>query len=83
MTTSNDLSCQELVELITSYLEMTLPLEVTRRFEAHLTGCDGCARYLDQMRRTVTLVSALREVGIPIEAKGRLLAAFRDWKQGT
>jgi len=83
MTTSDDLSCQELVELITSYLDMTLTAKDVRRFEAHLMGCDGCATYLDQMRRTVTLVGTLRAESISSEAKSRLLAAFRQWKQGV
>lgn len=83
MTSGGELTCRELVELVTMYLEMTLPPPEKVRFEAHLTACPGCVNYVEQMRRTVQLTGALREDGIPPEAKARLLDAFRDWKQGA
>ena len=83
MTTSNELSCQELVELVTEYLEGTLPAHERVRFEDHLAICPGCGNYLDQMRRTIQMVGALKEETIPDEAKEQLLLAFRAWKQAT
>ena len=83
MARIEELTCQELVDLVTMYLEMTLSPEDTSRFESHLTICGGCANYLDQMRRTIQLVGTLREDGIPPEARDRLLEAFRDWKRGA
>jgi anti-sigma factor RsiW len=75
-----DLSCQELVELVTEYLEGTLPPPDRARFEAHVAGCPGCDRYLAQMRTTIALAGAGREVEARPDVSG-LLAAFRGWKR--
>jgi anti-sigma factor RsiW len=75
------MSCKELVELVTDYLEDALPPDEQRRFEEHLTSCPGCVTYVEQMRETVQLVGTLREESIPPEKRDQLLAAFRDWKQ--
>jgi hypothetical protein len=80
--TTNELTCQELVELVTDYLEDALPDYDRLRFEDHLTGCTGCRRYLDQMRITVCTVGRLREADLSPAARDDLLAAFRTWKQG-
>ena len=78
-----DLSCRELVELVTEYLEERLPLEERTRFELHLGYCDWCRTYLRQMRRVLETAGELSEESIPPEAKSSLLAAFRDWKRGS
>ncbi len=75
------LSCQELVELITDYLEGALPDDERARFEDHLGRCDGCGTYLEQMRTTIELVGgAVSAATLSPEAEETLLAAFRDWK---
>lgn len=76
------LSCMELVELITDYLEGALSHEAHRRFEDHLATCDGCTAYLSQMQQTIQLTGRLSVEAIPAEAKERLLDAFRAWKSG-
>ena len=81
-TRNASLSCQELVELVTDYLEGALPRRERRLFEKHISGCDGCGRYLDQMRATIELTGKLEPEAISAEAKAALLAAFRDWKRG-
>src|SRR5215475_8773003 len=55
------LSCQEVVELVTDYLEGTLGPQETTLFEQHLNFCDGCIWYLEQMRTTVATVGRIRE----------------------
>jgi anti-sigma factor RsiW len=75
-----DLTCKELVELITGYLEGTLRGRQRRRFESHLAACDGCTRYLAQMEATIRATGTLTEEEVPDEQKDVLLAAFRDWK---
>ena len=77
------LSCQELIELVTDYVEGTLFPTDQARFESHLGVCADCHHYLDQMRQTILLVGALAEQDIPTDAKEQLLYAFRDWKQRT
>ena len=76
------LSCQEVVELTTDYLEQALPTEEASLFEQHLNFCDGCERYLDQMRKTIATVGRPRESDVPEHARAHLLAVFRDWKGG-
>jgi anti-sigma factor RsiW len=56
----DELACQEVVELVTDYLEGALPRSQRRRFEAHLAGCENCAEYLEQMRATIRLTGRLR-----------------------
>ncbi len=76
-----DLTCAEMVTLMTEYLEGTLSAEARARFEAHLMKCDGCDRYLEQMRQTLRAVGTLNEQNIAPESKEKLLEAFRDWKR--
>ncbi|WP_242338276.1 MULTISPECIES: anti-sigma factor [Anaeromyxobacter] len=78
-----DLSCRELVELVTDYLEATLPVEERTRFELHLTYCDWCRTYLAQMRRVLERAGELTEESVAPEARDALLAIFRDWKKGS
>ena len=76
------LSCQEIVELVTDYLEGTLPPETATRFEEHLNFCDGCETYLDEMRATIAAVGRvdLVEEEMPPETRESLLTAFRHWQ---
>jgi anti-sigma factor RsiW len=77
----NELTCRELVELVTAYLEGVLPQGERARFEAHLATCRGCRAYLEQMRQTIRLAGTLTEVTISPEAREELLELFRDWKR--
>jgi anti-sigma factor RsiW len=74
------LTCKELVELVTDYLDGALRRGRRRRFEAHLAGCDGCTRYLAQMRETIRVTGRLSEEQIPAVQRDALLAAFRGWR---
>lgn len=81
MVTLDELSCQELIELVTEYLEGTLAPVAHARFEAHLAGCEGCRAYLEQMRLTVSLLGRLTHDKLSPAAKEELLTLFRDWKR--
>ena len=74
------ISCQEVVELVTDYLEGALAPEELARFEHHLTLCEGCVWYVEQIRATATAVGEVREEDIAPETKDRLMSAFRDWR---
>jgi anti-sigma factor RsiW len=76
----NDLTCKQLVELMTDYLEGTLPETERSHFEAHLSACGGCSTYLEQIVQTIRLTGMLSAQGIPPHEKERLLRALRDWK---
>jgi anti-sigma factor RsiW len=72
------MTCRELVELVTDYLEGALPPEDVARFESHVTACPGCASYLEQVRTTIAVTRASGAVAEPSEV-APLLDAFRDW----
>jgi anti-sigma factor RsiW len=80
--TAEDLSCQELVELVTEYLEGALSPEDTARFEEHAATCRGCRAYLAQMRETIRLVGRLEPDHISPEAEQELREAFRSFRSG-
>lgn len=81
MAHEDELTCQELVELVTEYLEDTLPPETRARFDAHLRTCRGCSAYLNQMRRTIDVLGTLCEDDLAATPRDELLNAFRTWKQ--
>lgn len=72
-----EITCQELVELITDYLDDALPAEERARFERHLAYCPGCRVYLEQMRVTLRLLGTLSARDLPEATQQGLLAAFR------
>ena len=74
-------TCQEVVELVTDYLERALPSDEATLFEQHLNFCDGCIVYVEQMRSTVASVGRVREEDVSPEAKDRLMTAFREWRR--
>jgi hypothetical protein len=78
-----ELTCKELVEIVTDYLEDRLSTQDRMRFEQHLAICEGCSAYLEQMRQTIQIVGTLREDSLPHESRERLLEAFRHWKAVT
>jgi anti-sigma factor RsiW len=83
MIDTEALSCQELVELVTDYLEGALEERDLRAFEAHLANCDGCTEYLEQMRTTIRVVGTLTPNDLTQAAETVLLKAFRDWKRSS
>jgi anti-sigma factor RsiW len=78
---TDDLPCQEHVELVTDYLENRLPRGTRARFETHLAQCSGCRTYLEQMRQTIRALGRLPTESIEPEARDRLLEVFRNWKR--
>jgi anti-sigma factor RsiW len=82
MIDTEAVSCQELVELVTDYLEGALAPGDLRRFEEHIAHCDGCTEYLHQFRQTIRAVGAITPEGLAPEAEAELLAVFRGWKTG-
>ena len=80
--TSSEITCHELVELVTDYLEGAMPQPDRDRLELHLGECSRCRRYLNQMKQTIQTVGHLREDAVPPKAQKELLQVFRAWKQG-
>jgi anti-sigma factor RsiW len=77
---TRDIACRELVELVTEYLEGTLPRRDRRRFARHIRGCEHCSAYLEQMRETIERVGRLSEEDLDPAARNALLEAFRGWR---
>ena len=75
------LACREVVELVTAYVEDTLGARDRARFEAHISRCDGCAAYVEQLRVTIRLTGAIDGSELSADAREHLVEAFRDWRR--
>jgi anti-sigma factor RsiW len=82
MRLDRELTCAQVVEVITDYLEGRMASHDSERFEEHLAFCDGCSTYLEQMRMTIAATGRLRLDGLPASLEEQLLAAFRAWRPG-
>jgi anti-sigma factor (TIGR02949 family) len=79
---NDEFSCQEMIEVVTNYLDDALPPDDRQRFERHLSYCAGCSTYLDQMRQTIKQAGLVaREDSLPPALREEILAQFRAWKQ--
>jgi anti-sigma factor RsiW len=74
-----DLTCQELVELVTDYLDGALDEDTANRFERHLALCPGCDTYLDQMKATAALLGKIPVETLSEEMQATLLGTFRGF----
>jgi anti-sigma factor RsiW len=77
---SGDITCRELVELVTDYLDGALTSADRSRFEQHLLICDGCSAHVGQLRQTRRALGALGEEQIDGAVRADLLNAFREWR---
>jgi anti-sigma factor RsiW len=74
------ITCREILDLLTDYLESALPAPVHLRVEGHLAEFDHCADLLDQLRATIRAVGALAEESVAPDVRERLVVAFRSWR---
>ena len=79
-TEVEQLSCRELVELVTDYLEGALSEAEHTRFEEHIGICTGCRVYLEQMRETIVVLGHVPEEALSPDAERELVEAFRGWR---
>lgn len=77
-----EMPCREFVEVVTAYLEGTLPERDRRRLEEHLGECDDCELYLEQIRETVALAGRVQLDALGAEARDELMAAYQRWATG-
>ena len=78
---ADELTCKELVELVTDYFEDRLTTAENRRLELHVCTCTGCRAYLAQMRAIVRAAGRLSERDVPPRVREDLLRTFREWKR--
>lgn len=81
MPINDTFSCQEVVELVTDYLENVLLPEMRKRLEEHVAECPGCETYIEQIRQTISMLHQLAKEPVSPATKQELLQFFRSWKQ--
>ncbi|WP_174400999.1 anti-sigma factor family protein [Mycolicibacterium sphagni] len=77
---TEEMDCNELVELVTAYLDGALDLDTRARFDTHLLECDGCENYLEQFRSTIKTLGSVSDEQLDPVYRNRLLDAFRGWR---
>lgn len=73
------MTCKELVELVTAYLDGAMDVDVRAKFDHHLSECDGCRNYLEQFRVTIRTVGRIEDDDLEPAFRDRLLEAFRNF----
>ena len=81
MSAQDEMTCRELIEVLTDYLEDALPPRDRERLEEHLETCPYCAEYVEQMRLTIDSLGGISEESIAPEKREEQLAAFRGWRE--
>ncbi len=76
------ITCRQMVELVSDYLEDRLDAPARERFEEHLAVCPDCQEYVEQVRRTVLTLGRLpAEEELSPAARDEVLRAFADWQR--
>jgi anti-sigma factor RsiW len=74
------LACRQVVELMTDYIEGTLPQPDRARLEAHLAGCPHCTEYLAQIRDLIGAAGHVEPDDLAPEAVDDLVTLYREWR---
>jgi len=82
MSVDASITCQEVVELLSAYLDGELDPLTLKRVDTHLAGCDGCTMVLEEFRETIRLSGGLTVEQVDETQRRTLLEAFRDWTAG-
>ena len=77
---SDGLTCQEVVGLVTEYLESSLLPAARAQFEEHVDDCPGCQTYLQQIEQIIAMLRQLAEGPMFPETRQQLLTLFQTWK---
>ena len=79
---TEELTCQEIIEIVTDYIDHAMSPGDEQRFERHLSYCPGCVTYVEQIRETIRLTGqAPREESLPPALREGLLGQFRTWQR--
>ena len=80
---NTEYSCQEMIEVVTNYLDAALSTDEEQRFERHLSRCAGCNTYVEQIRETIRQTGMVpHEESLPPALREEIVAQFRNWKRG-
>ena len=72
------IECQQLVELVTEYLDGALDEATRVLIDHHLEQCDGCTEFVAQMRQTAAVARDVEVLQLSASVRTSLLAAFRS-----
>ena len=75
------LTCQQITELVTEFLEGKLSFADRMRFQMHVGMCKHCRLYLGQMKQTIATVGALPSEPMPEDVQAELMRRFANWKK--
>ena len=81
MTNEDALTCQQVMELVTDYLENVLLPEMREQFEEHTAACPSCTNYIEQVRLTIGMLQRLAHEPVFLATRQELLQVFRNWKE--
>ena len=73
------IECQQVVELVTAYLDDALDAKDRRRLDAHFAACPHCSAYLEQIRETISITGSITPEQLSDAALADLTAVFRSW----
>lgn len=71
------LTCQQVTEIVTDYLEGQMPLWKRMQFQLHIGMCRHCREYLRQMKATIETVGQLPDEPLPEDVKEELRYRLR------
>ena len=74
------LSCKQITELITDYLEGRMGFGERMRFQVHVGMCKHCRAYLRQMKATVAAVGQLPDEPMPDDVRDEMRKRFANWQ---
>ena len=83
MTAEADVTCREVAELLSDYLDDAIPAPDRARLDAHLAECNGCAAALEQLRETIRVSGTLTEAQVAQERLEPVRSVFRTWRSET
>ena len=75
------LTCKEMTELVTEYVEGNLPFMDRVRFQMHIGMCRNCRRYVRQVKATAAALGMLPPPEMPADLEQELLQRFESWKR--
>ncbi len=76
------MKCEELLGLLSEYVDGTVDPALCEEFEKHMSGCNPCQVVVDNLRKTITLYQGEKPYKLPAGFRTRLHAALRErWKQ--
>ena len=78
---AHDITCRQVVALMTDYLDDALGPDDQALMEAHLAECEGCAEHLRQIRITVAVTGRIREEDLTPAVRDDLMDLYRRWRR--